>query len=123
MRTDLSRVAESILEKSLRTVAATTHFCAIARRKGTPRSAQRPFDDVGYIARKAGLTLDAAERSCRLGTPFRFHRAPAPERGRHARGDLRILRVEREDDVGDEVIAFAIGAIELRRIAVREGAD
>src|SRR3974377_1241087 len=123
MRSDLSRVAESILEKSLRTVATATHFCAIAPRRGTLGSAQRPFDDVGYVARQAGLTLDAAERSFRLGTPFRFHCAPAPERGCHARGDLRILRVERQDDVGDEVIAFAIGAIELRRIAVREGAD
>ena len=47
---------------------------------------------------------------------------PAAERRQHARGDLRIEPVERQQLVGDQRIAGAVGAMEACRVP-RERAD
>ena len=45
------------------------------------------------------------------------------KRARHARGDLRIQRVERDHLVGEEGVAAAVGGMEAHVIAVAERAD
>ena len=69
-----------------------------------------------------GAAADAAAR------PRRARAAPARARARSERGDqprrdLRVLRVEREHRVGEEVVAGAVGAVELGLVRLREGAD
>ncbi len=49
--------------------------------------------------------------------PFGLHRPPALERRKQPRRDLRVFRVEIEDDVRDEIIAAAILRVELGLIA------
>jgi hypothetical protein len=68
----------------------------------------------------AATALDrrARRRAVRLGEV-----APAVERARHARGELRIDRVEREHPVGPERVAGAVGAMEAGRVAEAERAD
>ena len=52
-----------------------------------------------------------------------FERAPGAERVVKPRRDLRVLRVEREHGVGDEIVAGAVGAVELGLVGLRKGAD
>ena len=70
-----------------------------------------------HVARKgtaAGRRDAATPRRARAAW---LERAPAPERGHQARGDLRVLRIEAEHAVGHERVAGAIGAVELVLIA------
>ncbi len=47
--------------------------------------------------------------------------APALERGEQPRRHLRVLRIERQHGVDDEIVARAVGAVELLLVRQREG--
>ncbi len=113
--------AESIVEQN-----AVTHrkieSCGQARDAGALQpSARSTMSERSRDRPDVSLMRDSS--GSRLGLAAGLQRAPGAERGRHARRQLRILRIEREDDVGDEVVAGAVGAIELGRIGLGKGAD
>src|SRR5215831_3139800 len=84
---------------------------------------QGPFDDIRKIAGEFETRHDALQGRLRLGAAARLKGAPAPEGSGHPRGYLRVFSVEREDGIGNEIIAGAVWTVELGRIAVRKSAD
>ena len=64
----------------------------------------------------------AAERRLRARLPLRLQRAPRAQRGEQARGDLRVRRIERQHDFGEQFITRAVDPIELRLVGA-EAAD
>ena len=66
---------------------------------------------------------DLPQRRLRELAAMVFKHAPALEGGQKPRRDLRVLRIERQHDAGDELIAAAVAGIETRLIAGGEGAD
>src|SRR5689334_6571493 len=84
---------------------------------------QRALRDIVYVARQLRRVGDTLQ--CRLGAgaAAAFQHAPALERGGHPRSDLRIVRIEREDAVGHELVAGTVRPVELGGIALRESAD
>ena len=63
-----------------------------------------------------------AERRFRFAAPPRLQRAPGAQRRQQPRGDLRIGAVEMQHDLGEELVAGAVGAVELRLVG-GEAAD
>ena len=59
----------------------------------------------------------------RLRAPLGFERAPGAECAHQPSGDLRILRIEFEHDIGDEIVARAVEAVELGMVGLRERPD
>src|SRR6185369_7550637 len=84
---------------------------------------ERTIDDVAQIARKILRRSDTAQ--CDLGAPAsrRLEGAPRAERGAQSCCNLRVLRIEFEHRVGEELEARAIGTVELRLIGLRKAAD
>ena len=52
---------------------------------------------------------------------YRFESAPALERGKQAGRELRILGIQCQHDVGNEIVTGAIGSIELLLICHGKG--
>ena len=76
--------------------------------------------------RRRGESDGVAATRCRRLPPARADRlehAPALERREQPRRELRILGVDRQHVVDDEVVARAIGAVELLLVRQREGVD
>ena len=78
---------------------------------------QRAADDVVDIGRERGRGRNASERSLRPRPSAAFQYAPGAERRGEPRGELRILSIERQHSIGDEIVARAIGAVELGGVA------
>ena len=70
-------------------------------------SAKAASDLFASIARELGRGGDALELAAHQCRAARLEAAPAAERRDEARGGLRIERIEREDQVGDEPITPA----------------
>src|SRR6185503_17452125 len=122
MADDLSRVGESIIKNLLPTRFAE-HIIGPPGWRARSGRRQRASHDIGKVARQTGSRLDALERALRLAAAAGFERAPSAEGGRHAGGYLGVLGVERQHNIGDEIIAGAIGAIELGRVCMRKDPD
>src|SRR5262245_61724171 len=90
---------------------------------GPSRLGERAADDVGDVARQAVMRRDPPERPLGAGAPPRLERAPALERGEQPRRHLRVLAVERDHRVGYEVVAAAVGVVELGLVRLRERPD
>src|SRR5882672_4514473 len=69
---------------------------------------------LGHVPRQPVDIADALELRARLRLARGVELPPAIEAARHARRDLWIQRVERDDLVGEEGIAAAIGLVEAR---------
>ena len=65
---------------------------------------------------------DARSAASALARRPGFERTPGAQRGQQARGDLRIGRIELQHDVGEQLVAGAVGAVELRLVG-GEAAD
>src|ERR1700736_560618 len=84
---------------------------------------QRTLDDVAHVGRKRRRGGYAPQRRLRQSSPSRFQHAPALERGKKPRRQLRIFGVERQHNINDELVARAVGTVELFLVAKREGMD
>ena len=58
----------------------------------------------------------AAKRLAPCDWPMRLERTPGAQRGQQARRDLRIGRIERQHDLGEQVEPRAVRAVELRLV-------
>src|SRR5262249_20009313 len=74
------------------------------------------FDDIGEVARQIGRGFDALQRDFGLAAPALLKGAPGAEGGSKPCRKLRILCVEHEQSVGNEVIARPVGTVELGRV-------
>ena len=110
-------------------ISALSRLCAPARYRSAPSERRSGFARARARrcrARRATASGCAAtRRSAASARPrgVRLEHAPALERGEKPRGDLRILRIEREHGVDQEIVAGAVGAVELRLVRHRERAD
>ncbi len=84
---------------------------------------KRAADDVVHIGRQSRGGRNATQGGLGLRTTLAFQHAPGPERGGEPRGDLRVFCIQRQHGIGHEIIAKAIGAVELRGVAMCEGTD
>ena len=69
---------------------------------------ERARDDIVNVARQRRCRRHAAQSRFRLSAPLGFERAPGAECAHQPSGDLRILRIEFEHDIGDEIVARAV---------------
>src|SRR5215510_14244081 len=93
------------------------------RRRPASPFRQRPLYDVGDVGRARGGCRHAPQGRLGARAALRLEHAPALERGEQPRCELRILGIEREHRVRDEVIAGAVGSVEFLLVRHRERAD
>src|SRR6202034_3162536 len=84
---------------------------------------QRADDDVVDVARERRRGRYAPQGRLRALASACFERTPRPERAHDAGRNLGIFLIEREHEVGDEVVAGTVDAIELGVVRLRERAD
>src|SRR5271163_328886 len=66
---------------------------------------------------------DAPQSGLCEAAPAIFHRPPTLESAEKTGRNLRVLSVEEQDDLGDELIAAAIRRVELCLVSGSESAD
>ena len=80
------------------------------------------FDTISNTSCERGLVLAMRCSVFFAALPaFGLQHLPAAEGGEEPGGDLRVEGVDLEHPVGDEVVAPAIGPVEIHRIARGEG--
>src|SRR5262245_55637601 len=84
---------------------------------------QRTLNDVAHVARQAGLCGGPPQRPFRAAAAAGFEHAPASECGQEPRRDLRVLGIENQYRVDQELVARAVGPIELGLVRHRERSD
>src|SRR4051794_500402 len=85
-------------------------------------SPERAPDDLEHVLRPR-VRLHALELSAHERAASRLQAAPLVEARDHARRDLRVERVELEDDAGEQLVAGAVLAVEANLVRHREGSD
>src|SRR5262249_38632120 len=84
---------------------------------------RRALDDVAAVRRERGGGGDALQRLLGPRAADGLEHAPALHRREQPRRELRILRVEHQHGVRDELVAGAVGAVELFLVRHRKSAD
>src|SRR5688572_18760295 len=79
---------------------------AVARSSAVTASGERLADDFGDVLGELLGVADALQLLLCGRFSLLVEALPAVERARHARRDLRIERVQRDDLVGEERVAF-----------------
>src|SRR5262249_17525882 len=84
---------------------------------------RRGWPDAAPVGKKRGPPRYPPQGRLRPRAPCRLEHPPALERRQQPRRDLRILGIERQHRVHDEVVASAVGAVELLLVRQRKRVD